>query len=182
MLFRSFKRSDLKEVIVSDQKWLTSLRTSRGDEWEEAANEAREKYIKVMNNDAVVDSMSIEDMLGVLGAFHSVTLQTKPWSPFQDFKCTCPDSHKFCVCEHALLLTYIINPKMKVPDEFQNTKVAQRTVQIRGRPSRDAQPARRLVLEDVVHVTSVGGCVEEEEAEGDESRTWGGGEIGRAHV
>ena len=175
-----FKRGDMKQVIVPCQHWLTQLRTDRGDEWESVANEARAKYIKVMKNDeTVVGSMHVNEMLDVLGMFHSVTLLPKSWSSFQDYKCTCSDGHKYCVCEHGLLLTYITNRKVKIPAEFQNTKVAQRMVQFRGRPKKGRNPQRRLALEDVIHVSSATDQAVEQEAELEDDEV---PEIGRAHV
>ena len=119
----------------------------------------------LFRSETVVGSMHVNEMLDVLGMFHSVTLLPKSWSSFQDYKCTCSDGHKYCVCEHGLLLTYLTNRKVKIPAEFQNTKVAQRMVQFRGRPKKGRNPQRRLALEDVIHVSSATDQAVEQEAE-----------------
>ena len=132
------------------------LQHSQGDKWLECAVKAAwDKFLSLWTAEGQ-SSMEIEEFLETLGTYYTVK-SIKPWSPVQDYKCTCPDCHKHCVCKHCVLFSYLVNNNVVVPPQYVNSKVLQRNVQRRGRPSLiREQPARASAPMPITHVGTAG--------------------------
>ena len=131
-----------------------------------------------------VQEWDIKKVLRVLESYHKVDYlgDGSAWSEIQLYRCSCATCHRDCVCEHALLMSKIIDKRVKVPEKFDTTRVMERQVRKVGRPAKAPKTTARLrvqtcprtLVSSFLHYTHVMLL--------DSTLVQVPGEIGRAHV
>ena len=111
---------DIQKKIVPTQSFLKYLEGKKGNDWLDPCNEARMQYVAVLRNaEAATADMSLEDVLRTMENFVSVERLPDDvrWSDNGAFKCTCADCHKYCVCEHTILMALVTN-EVEIPVKY----------------------------------------------------------------
>lgn len=141
-----FALRDIKKLHVPDSKFLyqRKSRDCMGDYIDEIQTIGI-KYGEVLNQEPQVRMYCVEETLYYLESHHEVSVLSTPWSDIQHFKCTCPTCHRNGICDHAIIVSMLLNPGITVPPQYIRAVVVGRRK--RGRPRADptlAEPRKKI--------------------------------------
>ena len=127
------KVPSLQEVYLPKQSLLKSLKDLTLPEQKTVIKAKRKVFQQVMQGD--VDDMVWGEVLDVLDTFYVLTKLPQRWSDLVQHKCSCPESFKWGICQHCILLAFISDRNLKIPDQYCKRTIEQRSR--RGRPGKD---------------------------------------------
>ena len=107
----------LKHVLIPRQHVLKDIDPEGSKTAERMRKEIEvraKEYEKIVIRRVIPLNMDIAGALRVYSDFHSVT-PAPTWGDVP-FACSCPDSHKHCICEHAALIASVYDSDVVVPD------------------------------------------------------------------
>ena len=143
---------DIQKIIVPTQSFLKYLEGKKGNDWLDPCNEARMQYVAVLRNaEAATADMSLEDVLRTMENFVSVERLPDDvrWSDNGAYKCTCADCHKYCVCEHTILMALVTN-EVEIPVKYILSTLPHRRPDGRPAAGAPAQPKAKRALDYTV--------------------------------
>ena len=107
----------LKSVLVPRQHVLRAVDPDGSKTAEQLRDEIlplAKDYQNIVIRRALPDTMDVADALRIYSDFHLVS-PAPGWGDIP-LSCSCPDSHKNCVCEHTALLASVYDSEIFVPD------------------------------------------------------------------
>ena len=142
--YRSMDCILLKLVLIPRQHVLKAIDPEGSKTAEQMRDEIEQlarDFQKIVIRRALPQKMGIAEALRIYSDFHMVT-PAPGWGDIP-FACSCIDSHKNCVCEHAVLIASVYDSDIFVPDALIADSPSKRK---KTRQGRGVAGSRRIRL------------------------------------